>query len=94
MSNKIEELQKKQQGYEAALAAVNYSKPNSTGIQKHDDDENQASVIFNPENNRFRIDVFDHRTQNRNYLTDLSIPCAKLIMKALNEFFAEEANAD
>ena len=92
MANRIEELQKKQMGYEAAKKAIEETKPKSLAVRKSDDSDNSVTVTYDPSVNRFYFER--HGNTHKNTLTfTLDAYDVKLTMDALNELLKETGNA-
>jgi hypothetical protein len=88
MANRIEELQKKQMGYEAAKKAIEETKPKNLATRKSDDSDNSMTVTYEPSGNRFYFER--HGNTHKNTLTfNLDVHDVKLMMEALNELLKE-----
>ena len=93
MASIIQELQKKQAGFNAAQKAIEETKPKSVGIEKKDDEENRVTVFYDPGRDIFSIKTHGNSYRYGESMGNITFPEAKLIYEALNELFTEAAHA-
>ena len=91
----IEEMRKKQQGYEAAMEAINGTKPLPVAIKKKDSEgEDGITVYYYPDRDTFTLQVDSNKIRYESSLGNITVTDTKLILEALNEFFREDKDAN
>jgi len=92
MTNMIEELRKKQSGYEAARAAIEATKPEKVKISKAGNENREyIKVSYNPADETFCFEFYDpEQRYDRSFCASAAV--TKLMFAALKEFF--EGGAD
>jgi len=92
MTTIIDELRKKQEGFEAAMEAVKNIKPAIVSIEKKDNDENRITISYDPAGETFDIQIHHNSRRYDERFRDIHLPEGKLISEAFCDFFKEITN--